>query len=204
MGVRSPGLGMRGAQGAAGKNGTDGVPGAQGPVGSQGPVGPAGPIGATGPAGQTGPVGPAGATGPAGPTGAAGATGPTGATGPAGPASVTPSASTRALNTAFQPSTTKPTLVSYSIKTQVTNPALAGTSTATVALMSDASNPPTTERGRVEATSGVGVSVTLALTTSNTATLSYIVPANHWVRLASTTTGTGSVSIVSQVEETLG
>ncbi|WP_298704628.1 hypothetical protein [uncultured Variovorax sp.] len=70
-------------------------------------------------------------------------------------------------------------------------------------LLSDAATTPTTERGRVEATSGVGVSVTLALTTSNTAQLSYVVPAGHWVRLVSTVSGTGSAAIVSQVEETL-
>ncbi len=93
--------------------------------------------------------------------------------------------------------------VSYSVRTTVTNPLLAGTSTATVTLLSDAANPPTTERGRVEASSAVGLAVSIALTTSNTAQLSYIVPAGHWVRLASTVSGTGSTAIVSQVEETL-
>ncbi len=112
--------------------------------------------------------------------------------------------STRAIGTAFQPSTTKPTLVSYSAKTQVTNPLLAGTSTATLVLLSDAANPPTTERARVEASSGVGVSVTLALTTTNTAPLTYIVPPGHYVRLVSTVVGTGATSIASQVEQTLG
>lgn len=118
-------------------------------------------------------------------------------------ATVTPSTPARVLGTAFQPSATKPTFVSYGIKTTVTNPLLAGTSTASVSLMSDAVNPPTTERDRVEATSGVGLSVTVALTTSNTASVSYIVPAGHWVRLVSTVSGTGSTAIVSQFEETL-
>lgn len=114
-----------------------------------------------------------------------------------------PSTPTRVLGTAFQPSATKAVFVSYAIKTSVTNPLVLGTSTATVALLSDAASTPTTERGRVEATSGVGLSVTIALTTSNTAQLSYVVPAGHWVRLASTVSGTGSTAIVSQVEEVL-
>lgn len=85
----------------------------------------------------------------------------------------------------------------------MTNPLLAGTSTATVTLLSDAAATPTTERGRVEATSGVARSVSIALTSSNTAQLTYVVPAGHWVRLVSTVSGTGSTAIVSQVEETL-
>ncbi len=118
-------------------------------------------------------------------------------------ATVSPSTPVRVLGTAFQPNATKATLVTYGIKTTVTNPLLAGTSVASVSLLSDAANPPTTERDRVEATSGVGLSVTVALTTSNTASVSYIVPAGHWVRLVSTVSGTGSTAIVSQVEETL-
>lgn len=117
---------------------------------------------------------------------------------------VTPSTSTRAIGTAFQPSATKATLCSYSVKTQVTNPLIAGASTATVTLLSDANNPPTTERGRVAAESSVGVAVAIAITTSNTAPLTYIVPAGHYVRLVSTTTGTATTSIISQVEEALG
>ncbi|MGX7706321.1 hypothetical protein [Methylobacterium sp. Gmos1] len=89
------------------------------------------------------------------------------------------------------------------IKASVTNPALAGTSSATVSLFSDASNPPTTLRDQVEATSGVGVSVTLALTTSNTAAVAYVVPAGHYVRLVSTVSGSGTATIIAQTEETL-
>lgn len=63
---------------------------------------------------------------------------------------------------------------------------------------------PTTERARVEAVSSVGVTVTLALATANTAPLDYIVPPGHWVRLVSTVTGTGTTAIVAQTEETLG
>ena len=138
-----------------------------------------------------------------------GAPGPKGDPGPAGPSgspglvSVAPTVINRAFGAAFQPSATKATFVSYAVKTTVTNPALAGASVATVQLLSDAGTAPTTERGRVEATSSVGLAVTIALTTSNTAQLSYVVPAGHWVRLVSTVSGTGSTAIVSQVEETL-
>lgn len=162
--------------------------------------GPAGTPGAKGDAGPQGSVGPAGPAGPPGPAGATGATGPAGSP---GLVSVTPTATNRALGTAFQPSATKAVFVSYSVKTSVTNPLLAGTSVATVTLLSDAGSNPTTERDRAEATSSVGLAVSIALTTSNTATLSYVVPAGHWVKLVSTVTGTGSTAIVSQVEEIL-
>jgi hypothetical protein len=124
--------------------------------------------------------------------------------GPAGFGTITVASSARVFGTAFQPSKDKATLVTYSVKTQVTNPLLVGTSIATAKLLSDASNPPTTERARVEASSGVGVTVTLNMTTSNTAPLSYLVPAGHWVLLTQAVQGTGAVSIVAQTEEALG
>lgn len=117
---------------------------------------------------------------------------------------VTPAVSTRVIGTTFQPSATKAVLVSYSVRTQVTNPLVAGTSTALVTLLSDASNPPTTERARVAAESSVALAVAVAITTSNTAPVSYLVPPGHFVRLASTTTGTAATSIASQVEEVIG
>lgn len=235
MGVRSVGVGPKGAKGEkgdAGQQGAAGAPGATGPQGATGQsgaagaTGPQGAAGATGPKGDTGATGPkgdtgslgavgaTGAPGPAGPTGATGATGPagpTGATGPAGLGTVTPvtpgvtsGVPARTIGAAFQPNANKATFVSYSVKTQVTNPLLAGSSVATVTLLSDASNPPTTERCRDAAESSVGLAVSIALTTANTAPLSYIVPAGHYVRLVSTITGTGAASIVSQTEITLG
>lgn len=111
---------------------------------------------------------------------------------------------TRAIGTAFQPHATKNTLVSYSVRTQATNPLLAGNSRAQVRLLSDASNPPTTERCRVAADSAVGLAVAIQITTGNEATLQYLVPAGHYVLLSQTTTGTGAASIVAQVEEVLG
>lgn len=168
-------------------------------IGARGPSGPKGDKGDPGAASTV-----AGPKGDPGVKGDKGDPGTPGTAGPAGPASVASSTPTRAFGVAFQPHTTKPVLVSYSVKTQVTNPLLAGASTATVTLLSDAANPPTTERARDEAVSSVGLAVSLALTTSNTAPLTYLVPAGHWVRLVSTVTGTGTTAIVSQVETVLG
>lgn len=124
---------------------------------------------------------------------------------PALPIAVTPSTPARTIGGAtFQPHATKPVLCIYSIKTQVTNPLLVGTSTATVQLLSDSASTPTTERGRVEASSGVGLTVTVALTTANTSLLVYLCPPAHYVKLVQTIAGTGQTSIVSQVEIALG
>lgn len=176
-------------------------PATQGPAGSQGPKGD---TGLQGPVGAAGADGATGAQGPKGDTGAQGAKGDTGATGPAGLGTITPSTPSRSLNTTFQPSATKAVLTSYSIQLSVTNPLLVGTSSAQVQLLSDSSNPPTTVRATAGISSGVGITVTLALTTGNTIPVTYIVPAGHYVRLVSTTTGTGSASIAAQAEEALG
>lgn len=178
-----------GAEGTPGKDGVNGKDGAAGLPGKDG---------------TNGTNGAAGLPGKDGLNGANGTNGTNGAAGPAGPALATPAVSTRTLGVAFQPHATKPVFVSYSVKTQVTNPLLAGASTATVTLLSDAANPPTTERARDEASSSVGLAVSVALTTSNTAPLTYIVPAGHYVKLVSTVVGTGSTAIASQVEEVLG
>lgn len=224
--------GSTGPQGTQGPQGLEGIAGPIGPTGATGPQGPtglqgsAGPTGSQGPKGDSGSQGIQGVKGDKGDTGAAGATGAkgdTGATGPAGttdwsgitnkPSTFSPDGTalktptvtspTRTIGTAFQPSATRPTLVSYSVRTQVTNPLVAGASTAMVQLMSDANATPTTERARVSAESSVALAVAIAITTANVATLTYIVPAGHYVRLVSTVTGTGATSIISQNEETL-
>lgn len=159
---------------------------------------------AGGTAGKDGTNGTNGVDGTNGLNGTNGKDGKDGATGPAGLGAVVPATPIRVLGTPFQPSATKAVLVSYSVRTVVTNPLLAGTSTASVVLLSDANNPPTTERCRVAADSSVGLAVSIALTTSNTAALTYLVPAGHYVRLVSTVTGTGMTAIISQTEEALG
>ena len=194
--ARHPGLSVAGPKGDTG---------ATGPKGDAGAQGIQGPSGATGLTGATGATGPAGATGATGSAGSAGATGSTGAQGPAGFGTVAPSVSARTIGSAgFQPNATKATLVSYSIKTSVTNPLIAGSSTAVVRLLSDASATPATERVTVAAESSVALAVAIAITTSNTATLTYLVPAGHYVRLVETKTGTSSTSIISQTEVVLG
>lgn len=127
-----------------------------------------------------------------------------GAQGPAGFGTVTPSTPTRSLNAAFRPSTDKTTLVSYSVRVSATNPLLAGSSTATVVLRSDASTTPTTERARAECRASVALAVSVAITNAQVIPLTYIVPAGHYVLLASSGNGTFSAEIVSQVEEALG
>lgn len=199
--IKVGGQGQRGPVGARGATGSTGPTGPQGAVGATGAAGPQGLKGDTGATGPTGSQGAAGAQGSAGATGAIGATG---AQGPAGFGTVTPATPTRAIGAAFQPHATKAVECSYAVKAQVTNPLVAGTSTTTVQLLSDAANPPTTVRDVVEATSGVGLSVTIALTTSNTAALRYLVPPGHFVLLKQTVAGTGTASLVAQTEEVLG
>lgn len=139
-----------------------------------------------------------------GDTGATGATGPTGPVGPAGLGTITPSTPARILGAAFQPSAMKAVYCSYTARTTATNPLLAGNSSAVVRLLSDAANPPTTERCRVECVSSVGLAVAVAITTTNTAPLDYICPPGHYVLLTSSTSGTASAAIVTQTEEALG
>lgn len=204
IGPQGP-TGTIGPQGPQGVKGDKGDTGATGNIGTTGATGAAGSTGSKGDTGLTGATGPGGSTGPAGSIGPTGAQGPTGLTGPSGSiGTVTPAVSTRALDTVFQPSTTKSVLASYSIVLSVTNPLLAGSSSARVVLLSDAANPPTTERCRAEATSSVALAVAIAITTVNTYPLTYLVPTGHYVKLVSTVSGTATKSIASQTEETLG
>ena len=85
-----------------------------------------------------------------------------------------------------------------------TNPLLAGNSTVTVQLLSDTANPPTTVRDQIAASSSVGATVSIQLTTGNTLGLRYLCPLGHYVLLKSTVAGTASATIVAQTEETLG
>lgn len=149
--------------------------------------------------GETGPEGNSGPMGPAGPQGLTGPQGPSGSIG-----TIDSVVSSRALNTTFQPSTTKSVRVGYTIRTQVTNPLLAGASRGEVKLLCDANNPPATERGRCAAESSVALTVSIAITTANECVVDYTVPPGHYVRLASSGSGTFTNSIVAQVEQYLG
>lgn len=194
--------GSTGPQGSAGATGSQGV---QGDAGATGPQGPTGPTGSTGSQGATGPTGPQGATGSAGSTGATGSNGSTGATGApgAGFGTITLNTPTRSLGTAFQPSASAPTFVSYSARV-VSSLTIGGGQVGRVELLSDAANPPTTVRARMAGgAGGVGV-VGLTVTNTEESPLVYIVPPAHYVLLRSVDETAGSTySITAQVEEVL-
>lgn len=117
---------------------------------------------------------------------------------------VTPSAPSSSLETAWRPSTTKAVLVVATVKVSSTNPLDVGSSTSIVQLLSDAANPPTTERGRVDSESSVGGVVGFAITAANTAQLCYLVPAGHYVLLTASGTGTHGETLVSVSEIAIG
>lgn len=111
-----------------------------------------------------------------------------------------PENNSRSLNSAFQPSSTRPVLVSYSVRV-VSGISLSGGASGRVELLSDASNPPTTSRGRVAG--GVTGTVVVGLSISDTAegTLTYLVPAGHFVKLGTTNeTGTPTYTLTQQHE----
>lgn len=125
-------------------------------------------------------------TAPTGPTGPTEPTGQTGATALAVEALASPA---RTLDTSFQPSSTNQTFVTYSV-TVVTS--LKGGSglggVARIELRSDASNPPTTVRASgggsltsIPNTVPAGVTITTAVQVA----LTYVVPAGHFVKIAS-------------------
>lgn len=178
-----------------------GPQGLTGRSGDPGPTGPMGPRGLTGDAGPTGATGPKGDTGPDGPQGGQGLKGDTG---PAGLGTLSTSTPSRAFGTAFRPNASKACLVSYSIQLSAVTPLLAGSASAVVKLLSDANNPPTTERARGSIGQQVGLSVSVSITDSNTITLTHLVPAGHYVLLSSTIAGTATAAIVAQTETAMG
>lgn len=100
-----------------------------------------------------------------------------------------PTVSTRALDTAFQPSATKWTQVSYCIQHVVGDG-----NDGKVELKSDAANPPTT----IRATSRVALAGATGTIDHN---LTYLVPPGHYVKLVSS--GTGTPTIACQVEDAI-
>jgi len=232
MVITSP-RGTKGSPGTVGGVGATGPIGPAGPTGLKGDTGATGPTGATGSTGLTGSTGPTGPVGPAGPIGPTGANGATGATGPAatlssatpvalgtaGPGSgtsasrddhihpaltVAASTPTRVLNTAFTPNANRPVWCSYTVNLTVTNPLLAGTSVATVILLSDTNTTPTTERARASNSSSVALSVTVQLTSPQAVQLQYLCPAGHKVLLTSSVSGTATATLGAQTEVALG
>lgn len=154
---------------------------------------------AQGPQGIQGPPGADGDDGAQGIQGIQGIQGVQGVPGILG--SVTPSTPARTLGSAgYQPSTTKPVLVIYSVQITCTA-SLAGAQDGKVELRSDANSTPTTVRAVAQNRNSVALAIALTVINEQTTTLVYLVPAGHYVRLVSTqTAGTPAFAIISQVE----
>lgn len=114
-----------------------------------------------------------------------------------------PSTPTRALNTSFIPNATYPSWVCYTIEITCTA-SLTGGQTGGVELRSDTAATPTTVRASVSNANSVSLAIALTAINTQRATVSYLVPAGHSVKLVSSSTGSPSISIINQVEVALG
>jgi len=107
----------------------------------------------------------------------------------------------KTLNSNFTISSTKQAVVSYTLTVTVTNPLLAGSSTANVFLEYSTNGGTTwllpSQNGNL---SSVALAVAVAITSGQTSTVNGIIPANALVRLRTTTTGTASVTYVTGTE----
>jgi len=107
----------------------------------------------------------------------------------------------RTLNSNFTISSTKQSIVSYTLTVIVTNPLLAGSSTANVFLEYSTNGGTTwllpSQNGNL---SSVALAVAVAITSGQTTTVNGIIPANALVRLRTLTTGTASVTYVTGTE----
>lgn len=153
-----------------------------------------------------GPKGDTGDTGPQGPAGADGANGANGTNGTNGTngigSSITTSTPSRTIGSAgFQPSTTKYTLVSYTLSVDAAL-SLTGGAKGRVELRSDSSSTPTTVRCAVGNGNTGTLTVGLNTTQNATAPCTYIVPPGDYVRLVSVTdSGTPTFSVLAQFEQ---
>lgn len=108
---------------------------------------------------------------------------------------------TRTLNSNFTISTTKQVKVNYSVTCSVTNPLVAGSSTASVFLEYSINGGSTwLLLSQNSSTSSVALAVAVAITNIQTSVLTGEVPANALVRIRSTTSGTASVTYVTGTE----
>jgi hypothetical protein len=101
------------------------------------------------------------------------------------------------LNAARRPSTTRPVRVSATGQISLTS-TLLGAKVAAVSLLSDASNPPTTNRG-IQQFNLSGVAATVSPPWS----LSYEVPVGHYYMLATSGADAAGVSLATLQEQTL-
>jgi len=155
--------------------------------------------------GRPGATGATGATGSQGATGAAGAAGADGA----GFGTITENApsggSARVLGTAFQPSSTAPTMVYYHARVDLSLPLLGTAQEGYVRVKCDASNPPTTVRPpRVGGKIGASAAVAVSEQTAHDGYISLLVPPGHYVLLESVTvSGTPTFTLGSAVGDQL-
>lgn len=122
------------------------------------------------------------------------------------PANISPTVSTPTRTIGGSPhqvSSTRPALVAYSARV-VSAITLTAGQAGRIELRSDSSNPPTTVRARVAGGITGTLVVGATLTDINEKTLTYLVPAGHFVQIVSVNeTGTPTYSLGAQVEEVL-
>lgn len=171
-----------------------------GPQGLTGPQGIQGLVGNTGLTGTQGATGSTGATGTQGIQGVKGDTGAQGSAGTPANLSYAPSTPSRTLNTTFTPDATKAVFVVYTIQI-VCTATLIGGQTGAVQLLSDTASTPTTVRDTIANSNSVSLAIAVTVVNSQTASLHYLVPPNHNVKLVSS--GTATISIISQSEVTI-
>ncbi len=112
---------------------------------------------------------------------------------------ITPAA--RTLNSNFTVNSTKESFVTYTVSCSVTNPLLVGTSSANATLQYSTNGGSSwTSVAQSGASSGVGITVTIQLTTGQQGTLVGWIPANALVRILTTTSGTATVTYLSGSE----
>lgn len=104
----------------------------------------------------------------------------------------------RLVNTNFTVSTTKSANVLYTVNCTVTNPLLAGSSTAT-AFLEYSLNAGSTWQSATQSSnlSSVGLTVSLQLTSTQSGVIGGFIPANALVRIRTVTAGIASVSLLS-------
>lgn len=108
---------------------------------------------------------------------------------------------TRTFNTNYTVSTTKAAYLVYSITTSVTNPLLAGSSSATATLQYSTNGGTTWQTvSSIGQVSAIALAVTIQLQSGQTQLLGGLAPANALVRITYTGTGTNSSSIASSLE----
>jgi hypothetical protein len=117
------------------------------------------------------------------------------------PLTSTPS---RTLGTAFRPSTSRHTLVTYSASVDCTI-TVSGGQEGRVELLSDSANPPTTVRGELAGCKNTGTVVLgVSQVMGDRGTASYLVPIGDYALIRSVTvTGTPSFAITHQTEQAL-